>query len=61
MRQAQPVLFGNFNNPLSAHNTPIKLPVQVATQLDEKAEWVIVTGRKVKNVSEAKCLVLHSR
>jgi hypothetical protein len=46
MRQAQPVLFGNFNNATSAQNTPIKLPVQVATPLDSKAEWVVTEGKQ---------------
>jgi 2-keto-4-pentenoate hydratase/2-oxohepta-3-ene-1,7-dioic acid hydratase in catechol pathway len=52
----QPVLFSKFNNALSAHNSAIKLPVEVATKFDYETELVIVIGRKARNVSEADAL-----
>src|SRR5579864_7640072 len=53
---SQPVLFNKFNNALSAHDQPIKLPVEVATKFDYETELVIVMGKKAKNVSEADAL-----
>jgi 2-keto-4-pentenoate hydratase/2-oxohepta-3-ene-1,7-dioic acid hydratase in catechol pathway len=53
---AQPVLFRKFNNSLSAHNTPIKLPVEAAAKFDYQTKLVIVMGRKAKSVSEADAL-----
>jgi 2-keto-4-pentenoate hydratase/2-oxohepta-3-ene-1,7-dioic acid hydratase in catechol pathway len=52
----QPVLFNKFNNSLSAHRSPIKLPVEVAKKFDYETELVIVIGRTAKNVSEADAL-----
>jgi 2-keto-4-pentenoate hydratase/2-oxohepta-3-ene-1,7-dioic acid hydratase in catechol pathway len=52
----QPVLFNKFNNSLSAHRSPIKLPVEVAKKFDYETELVIVVGRTAKNVSEADAL-----
>jgi 2-keto-4-pentenoate hydratase/2-oxohepta-3-ene-1,7-dioic acid hydratase in catechol pathway len=53
---AQPVLFSKYNNSLSAHRSPIKLPVEVAKRFDYETELVIVLGRSAKNVSEADAL-----
>jgi 2-keto-4-pentenoate hydratase/2-oxohepta-3-ene-1,7-dioic acid hydratase in catechol pathway len=53
---SHPVLFSKFNNALSAHNRPIKLPVEVATKFDYETELVIVMGRKAKDVAEAEAL-----
>jgi 2-keto-4-pentenoate hydratase/2-oxohepta-3-ene-1,7-dioic acid hydratase in catechol pathway len=53
---AQPVLFNKYNNSLSAHRSPIKLPVEVAKKFDYETELVIVVGRTAKNVSEADAL-----
>jgi 2-keto-4-pentenoate hydratase/2-oxohepta-3-ene-1,7-dioic acid hydratase in catechol pathway len=53
---AQPVLFSKFNNALGAHNTAIKLPVEVAAKFDYETELVIVMGKQAKNVSEADAL-----
>jgi 2-keto-4-pentenoate hydratase/2-oxohepta-3-ene-1,7-dioic acid hydratase in catechol pathway len=53
---AQPVLFSKYNNSLSAHRSPIKLPVEVAKKFDYETELVIVVGRTAKNVSEADAL-----
>jgi 2-keto-4-pentenoate hydratase/2-oxohepta-3-ene-1,7-dioic acid hydratase in catechol pathway len=53
---SHPVLFSKFNNALSAHNRPIKLPVEVATKFDYETELVIVMGRKAKDVTEAEAL-----
>jgi 2-keto-4-pentenoate hydratase/2-oxohepta-3-ene-1,7-dioic acid hydratase in catechol pathway len=53
---AQPVLFSKYNNSLSAHRSPIKLPVEVAKKFDYETELVIVLGRSAKNVSEADAL-----
>ena len=47
----QPVLFSKFNNTLSAHRRPIRLPVEVASKFDYETELVIVMGRTAKNVS----------
>lgn len=52
----QPVLFSKFNNTLSAHQSAIKLPVEIATKFDYETELVIVIGRKAKNVPEAEAL-----
>jgi 2-keto-4-pentenoate hydratase/2-oxohepta-3-ene-1,7-dioic acid hydratase in catechol pathway len=52
----QPVLFSKFNNALSAHDTSVKLPVEVATKFDYETELVIVIGRTAKNVTEADAL-----
>jgi 2-keto-4-pentenoate hydratase/2-oxohepta-3-ene-1,7-dioic acid hydratase in catechol pathway len=52
----QPVLFSKFNNVLHPHNTPIRLPVEVATKFDYEVELVMVMGREAKNVSEADAL-----
>ena len=52
----QPVLFSKFNNALSAHNQPIRLPVEIAHKFDYETELVIVMGKKAKNVSEADAL-----
>jgi 2-keto-4-pentenoate hydratase/2-oxohepta-3-ene-1,7-dioic acid hydratase in catechol pathway len=51
-----PVLFSKFNNALNAHNSPIKLPVEVATRFDYETELVIVMGKKAKNVTEVEAL-----
>lgn len=52
----QPVLFSKFNNALSAHNSSLRLPVEVATKFDYETELVIVIGKKAKNVSESESL-----
>lgn len=52
----QPVLFSKFNNTLSAHNSSIKLPVEVATKFDYETELVIVMGKKAKDINEAEAL-----
>jgi 2-keto-4-pentenoate hydratase/2-oxohepta-3-ene-1,7-dioic acid hydratase in catechol pathway len=52
----QPVLFNKYNNALSAHNQPIKLPVEVAKKFDYETELVIVMGKTAKNISEADAL-----
>lgn len=52
----QPVLFNKYNNALSAHEQPIKLPVEVAQKFDYETELVIVIGKTAKNVSEADAL-----
>jgi 2-keto-4-pentenoate hydratase/2-oxohepta-3-ene-1,7-dioic acid hydratase in catechol pathway len=51
-----PILFSKFNNTLSAHNSVIRLPVEVATKFDYEAELVIVMGRRAKDVSETEAL-----
>ena len=53
---SQPVLFNKYNNALSAHNQPIKLPVEVAKKFDYETELVIVMGKTAKNISEADAL-----
>ncbi len=53
---SHPVLFSKFNNALSAHQSAIKLPVEVATKFDYETELVIVMGKKAKNVTEADAL-----
>ena len=50
------MLFNKYNNSLSAHRSPIKLPVEVAKKFDYETELVIVVGRTAKNVSEADAL-----
>jgi len=52
----QPVLFSKFNNTLSAHNSAIKLPVEVATKFDYETELVIVIGKQARNVNETDAL-----
>jgi len=52
----QPVLFNKFNTALHAPNSPLKLPVEVATKFDYETELVIVIGREASNVSEADAL-----
>jgi 2-keto-4-pentenoate hydratase/2-oxohepta-3-ene-1,7-dioic acid hydratase in catechol pathway len=52
----QPVLFNKYNNALSAHDQPIKLPVEVAKKFDYETELVIVMGKTAKNVGEAAAL-----
>lgn len=52
----QPVLFSKFNNALSAHKRPLKLPVQVAKKFDYETELVIVMGKQAKNVSAQEAL-----
>jgi 2-keto-4-pentenoate hydratase/2-oxohepta-3-ene-1,7-dioic acid hydratase in catechol pathway len=52
----QPVLFSKFNNALTAHNSAIKLPVEIAAKFDYETELVIVIGRKAKNVRESEAL-----
>ena len=47
----QPVLFSKFNNALSAHKRPLKLPVQVAQNFDYETELVIVMGKQAKSVT----------
>jgi 2-keto-4-pentenoate hydratase/2-oxohepta-3-ene-1,7-dioic acid hydratase in catechol pathway len=53
---SHPVLFNKFNNALSAHNSSIKLPVEVATKFDYETELVIVMGKKAKDINEAEAL-----
>jgi|SRR5271166_5634929 len=52
----QPVLFSKFNNALSAHNSSLRLPVEIATKFDYETELVIVIGKKAKSVSETEAL-----
>lgn len=52
----QPVLFNKYNNALSAHDSAIKLPVEVASKFDYETELVIVMGKTAKSVSEADAL-----
>jgi 2-keto-4-pentenoate hydratase/2-oxohepta-3-ene-1,7-dioic acid hydratase in catechol pathway len=52
----QPVLFSKFNNALSAHKQPIRLPAEVAKKFDYEAELVIVMGRSARNISPADAL-----
>jgi 2-keto-4-pentenoate hydratase/2-oxohepta-3-ene-1,7-dioic acid hydratase in catechol pathway len=51
-----PVLFSKFNVALSAHQKPVKLPVDVATKFDYEVELVIIIGKEAKNISEADAL-----
>ncbi len=53
---SHPLLFSKFNNALSAHNSSIKLPVEVATKFDYETELVIVMGKKAKDINEAEAL-----
>ncbi len=46
----EPVLFGKFNNALSAHKETIHLP-KTAKKFDYEAELVIIIGREASNVS----------
>lgn len=46
----EPVLFGKFNNALSAHKEKIELP-KIAKNFDYEAELVIIIGREASNVS----------
>lgn len=52
----QPVLFSKFNNALSAHNSKIRLPVEVAHKFDYETELVIVIGKQAKNLSPESAL-----
>ena len=49
-----PVLFSKYNNALSAHNQPLKLPTKVATKFDYEIE--LVMGKVAKDVSEEDAL-----
>ena len=51
-----PVLFSKFNNALSAHNQPVKLPTKVASKFDYEIELVIVMGKVARDVSEEDAL-----
>ena len=51
-----PVLFSKFNNALSAHNQPVKLPTKVAEKFDYEIELVIVMGKGARDVSEDEAL-----
>jgi 2-keto-4-pentenoate hydratase/2-oxohepta-3-ene-1,7-dioic acid hydratase in catechol pathway len=51
-----PVLFSKFNNALSAHNQPVKLPTKVATKFDYEIELVMIMGKVARDVSEADAL-----
>ena len=50
-----PVVFGKFNNALSAHNETIALPPS-STMVDYEAELAIVIGRRAFNVSREDAL-----
>jgi 2-keto-4-pentenoate hydratase/2-oxohepta-3-ene-1,7-dioic acid hydratase in catechol pathway len=52
----EPVLFSKFNNTLSGHKQPLKLPVSVAKKFDYEVELVIVMGKKAHDVSEKDAL-----
>ena len=47
-----PVRFSKFNNALSAHNQPLKLPKKVAEKFDYEIELVMVMGKVARDVSE---------
>ncbi len=51
-----PVLFSKFNVALSAHNQPLKLPVDVAKKFDYEIELVMIIGKEAKDISEADAL-----
>ncbi len=51
-----PVLFSKFNNALSGHARPLKLPTKVATKFDYEIELVIVMGKVTRDVSEEDAL-----
>jgi 2-keto-4-pentenoate hydratase/2-oxohepta-3-ene-1,7-dioic acid hydratase in catechol pathway len=51
-----PVVFNKFNNALSGHGEPIRLPLKYAAWFDYEAELVIVIGRTGADVSEAEAL-----
>ena len=51
-----PVLFSKFNVALSAHNQPLKLPVDVAHKFDYEIELVMIIGKEAHNISEADAL-----
>ncbi|GGI01463.1 fumarylacetoacetate hydrolase family protein [Arthrobacter liuii] len=50
-----PILFNKFNNALTGHNEPVRLPAG-ATQFDYEAELVAVIGKQASNVSEDEAL-----
>ena len=52
----QPVLFSKFNNALSAHNSKVRLPVEVAHKFDYETELVIVIGKQARNLSPENAL-----
>ncbi len=53
---AVPVIFSKYNNALSGHNQPLKLPTKVAKKFDYEIELVMVIGRVARDVSEEDAL-----
>ncbi len=51
-----PVLFSKYNNALSAHNQPVKLPTKVAEKFDYEIELVMVMGKVARDVTEEDAL-----
>ncbi len=47
-----PVLFSKYNNALSAHDQPLKLPTKVANKFDYEIELVMVMGKVARDVAE---------
>lgn len=50
-----PILFNKFNNALTGHKEPVRLP-EGATQFDYEAELVAVIGQQASNVPENEAL-----
>ena len=50
-----PLLFNKLPNALSAHNSPIVLPI-ISEQVDFEAELAVIIGRTARRVSEAEAL-----
>ncbi|UKA76182.1 fumarylacetoacetate hydrolase family protein [Arthrobacter sp. FW306-07-I] len=50
-----PILFNKYNNALTGHKKPVRLPAG-ATQFDYEAELVAVIGKRASNVSEDEAL-----
>src|ERR1700733_15003851 len=47
---AVPILFNKYNNALTNHGAPIRLPPEVATKFDYEVEMLVVIGRRAHNV-----------